>query len=227
MKNLLVSVATTAVCVFSTNASALTTGDLLAFNAGTNCGATCDGGSYLFYEISPGFVVHDQLVPGPDGGIFIDVVQTALGNHAGAPDGSETPTISTAKNMILGDMGMLSSSAPVTIATDMGSTKILDLSGLDFLWNGLVLDFAGDPLTYSGESSLATLVCSTAACTGGDSFSLDWAGHFVADDPSGFGGVYWGLHMEGTVVNAVPVPAAVWLFVSGILGLFGAARRKK
>ena len=30
-----------------------------------------------------------------------------------------------------------------------------------------------------------------------------------------------------TVVNAVPVPAAVWLFGSGLLGLVGVARRKK
>jgi len=28
-------------------------------------------------------------------------------------------------------------------------------------------------------------------------------------------------------INAVPVPAAVWLFGSGFLGLVGVARRKK
>ena len=28
-------------------------------------------------------------------------------------------------------------------------------------------------------------------------------------------------------VNAIPVPAAVWLFGSGLLGLVGVARRKK
>lgn len=32
--------------------------------------------------------------------------------------------------------------------------------------------------------------------------------------------------MTVTAINAVPVPAAVWLFVSGLLGLIGIARRK-
>jgi len=30
----------------------------------------------------------------------------------------------------------------------------------------------------------------------------------------------------GAAINAVPVPAAVWLFGSGLLGLIGIARRK-
>ncbi len=43
-----------------------------------------------------------------------------------------------------------------------------------------------------------------------------------------------GIDMSGTValelggtVNVVPVPAAVWLFGSGLIGLAGLARRKK
>lgn len=35
------------------------------------------------------------------------------------------------------------------------------------------------------------------------------------------------LHVTGYSVSAVPVPAAVWLFGSGLLGLIGVARRKK
>ena len=35
----------------------------------------------------------------------------------------------------------------------------------------------------------------------------------------------WAVH-DGDVVSAVPVPAAVWLFGSGLLGLFGVTRLK-
>jgi hypothetical protein len=35
----------------------------------------------------------------------------------------------------------------------------------------------------------------------------------------------WAVH-EGNI-GAVPIPAAVWLFGSGLIGLIGAARRKK
>ncbi len=34
-------------------------------------------------------------------------------------------------------------------------------------------------------------------------------------------------YTSSTVVSAVPVPAAVWLFGSGLLGLIGVARRKR
>ncbi len=43
-------------------------------------------------------------------------------------------------------------------------------------------------------------------------------------------GTYWSARLEGVDsagVNNVPVPAAVWLFASGLLGLFYQGRRKK
>jgi hypothetical protein len=35
------------------------------------------------------------------------------------------------------------------------------------------------------------------------------------------------MYMAPGAVSAVPVPAAVWLFASGLLGLVGIARRRK
>ena len=40
-------------------------------------------------------------------------------------------------------------------------------------------------------------------------------------------GCFSDLAIDNVVVSAVPVPAAVWLFGSGLLGLIGVARRKK
>lgn len=56
---------------------------------------------------------------------------------------------------------------------------------------------------------------------------LETLNHFATvpiGDPSGTGGVSYALHLEGTI-SAVPVPVAMWLFGSGLLGLIGVARR--
>jgi hypothetical protein len=57
-----------------------------------------------------------------------------------------------------------------------------------------------------------------------------WNFHFntgstFASSRTGFNLFAWAVHSGN--VSAVPVPAAVWLFGSGLLGLVGMARRKK
>lgn len=46
------------------------------------------------------------------------------------------------------------------------------------------------------------------------------------DGAAGFD-TFYGPALDDVVVTAVPVPAAVWLFGSGRLGLIGFARKKK
>lgn len=65
------------------------------------------------------------------------------------------------------------------------------------------------------------------ACELGESFTLTYAAVVPEGDPSGFGGVLYELNLQGSVVQTIPVPAAVWLFGSGLLGLVGVARRRK
>lgn len=60
----------------------------------------------------------------------------------------------------------------------------------------------------------------TADLVGGESAFLEIAGSAYSN--------YWLEDFSITIdVNAVPIPAAVWLFGSGLLGLVGMARRKK
>ena len=55
--------------------------------------------------------------------------------------------------------------------------------------------------------------------------SIDWDGNGIAGAAM-IDGPFQGFNANFNV-NAVPVPAAVWLFGSGLLGLIGVARRKK
>lgn len=57
-------------------------------------------------------------------------------------------------------------------------------------------------------------------------YILNYGATVPPGDPSGTGGFRYFLHLEGTV-QAVPVPAAAWLFGSGLLGLLGLGRRRR
>ena len=89
--------------------------------------------------------------------------------------------------------------------------------------NGLVLsDFLGNNAT--GQFS--------AALTAGNDYTLTVQRYFIGS--STVQGInYTIIDMQQTanfdwqIVSAVPVPAAAWLFGSGLIGLIGVARRKK
>ena len=92
--------------------------------------------------------------------------------------------------------------------------------------NGIeAIDMGGQALL--GDTGIATMACSTSSCSSGSTFTLDYFAHVPVGDPSGHGGTGYNLHLEGVVTSAVPVPAAMWLFGSGLLGLIGVAKRKK
>ena len=75
--------------------------------------------------------------------------------------------------------------------------------------------------------SVADVVCDTGSgCGNGAGYILNYSAVVPDGDPSGFGGVKYALHLEGAV-STVPVPTAVWLFSSGLIGLIGLARRKE
>jgi len=102
-------------------------------------------------------------------------------------------------------------------AVNANSDTSVDMSGWRVAWGEV-------PEINMGGGAPAVISC--GGCGDGDAYTLDYSAVVPPGDPSGFGGVLYAVHLEGTI-SQVPVPAAVWLFGSGLLGLVGVARRKK
>ena len=109
--------------------------------------------------------------------------------------------------------------SPITIISDDNAGNvILDMSGFTVWWENeyTPLDFV--------KNVEGTLTCGSA-CDNGDTFVLEARAILPVthgfDNPDDYL-----FHMEGTI-SSVPVPAAIWLFGSGLIGLVGFARRKK
>lgn len=128
--------------------------------------------------------------------------------------------------------------------------------GYDYLTAGVTgsttagLDFSGWTINYNGSPVVAAVDygawtptnCATLGCTGvsfaadtaaiswngvyGSNYSLWYSWKFMDAAAGGWVPTQYVLHLEG-VVQAVPLPAALWLFGSGLLGLISVVRRKK
>lgn len=159
-------------------------------------------------------------------GVRIGQAQPVDGqSHSGIPTGAEVTSIDMAW-LYFGNTGMHETVSPVTTVSDDGfGNVLLDFSGWRMDWNSVEnIPLGGDPVNYPGDTGMAQLTCS-GSCGAGDTYSLDYSAHVPIGDPSSLGGIEYLLHLEGTI-SAVPVPAAVWLFGSGLLGLLGVARRR-
>jgi len=176
----------------------------------TDATLTIDTGSFFSVETAPSFFV-DTDISGFNG-INLGTIQPASGSHSGAPDGTEAPDIDNPW-LYFGSTGMHQSTSAINVLSDDGSGSVtLDFSGWSVTWNGIA-DIA------LGSGGIATMSCGNT-CEVGDTYVLDYA---ASNPEPSFGEESYKLHLEGTVV---PVPAAVWLFGSGLLGLVGVARRK-
>jgi hypothetical protein len=103
----------------------------------------------------------------------------------------------------------------LTVVSASGNTAVIDMNGWTVAWGGYSYDM--------GQGADPTIICGVD-CGAGDSFSMT----YLARVPSGgFYNVLYQLHLEGVIANPVPVPAAIWLFGSGFIGLAGIAARRK
>lgn len=103
----------------------------------------------------------------------------------------------------------------------VGNYQVLGMTGptVNNVWNPDSLAgrirFDGD---YFSSTSLPNTLDMTQAIPALTSMKL----RFNVDDS-----VYYGLDITSASISTVPVPATVWLFGSGLIGLIGIARRKK
>jgi hypothetical protein len=215
------------------------------------------GASYFTMIVdTKGTILYTGLQVGTDGGVHIGAAQPlgTAASHGGLPYAIQATqptnpyygnTYTTDHGPIdmgwgfFGNTGLHFTASAVDVVTDSGTTKTLDFSGWRVSWNGIPsINMGGGTQTVTSKtgtatlnngSGLATITCSNSSCSASSNWTLDYAAVVPVGDPSGFGGTPYTLHLSNPshTTAVVPVPAAVWLFGSGLLGLVGIARRKK
>jgi hypothetical protein len=225
----------------TSHATVLNNGDVLhitsgvyAYDSNGNPAGVVSGSYYGVDTNNDGaiFPVEKTLLSEGTTGLVIGATTSPGASHSGAPTAGDTNEI-TAPDYFFGNTGSWYSTIPITGSTTAG----LNMSGWNWPWNGI-------PSIPLGSGPWQPTNCAALGCTGytftdgigrlqwdgvdGHSYLLDFASTVPLGDPSGFGGVRFYTHLEGVVAAApVPVPAAVWLFGSGLAGLLGLARRNR
>lgn len=229
LHNLVIAVSVYFIC--STVHASLATDALLNFYSGVpepsgDSSTQPISGSYIVWDFSSIsdidtniFITIDQFNP-----IELGTIQSASGSHVGLPNGTESPGIDNPWS-VFGNTGMHETVFPITILSDDNAGNVtLDFGGWWIEWLGVNVPLGGAE-EFPEDTGIATMTCASS-CENGDSYVLDYMAHVPSGNPSGFGGGLYALHLEGNI-SVIPIPAAAWLFGSGLLGLIGISRCKK
>lgn len=157
-------------------------------------------------------------------GLILGSPQPASGSHSHYPDGTEIADIDKPWEFF-GNTGMHFTYSSTNVLSASDNTATVDFSGWRVTWNGVPSIPMGTGAWNGNEDGVANIICGVD-CGDGDTYTLDYSATVPAGDQTGFGGVGYTLHLEGTI-SAVPVPAAVWLFGTGLIGLIASAKRNK
>ncbi len=131
------------------------------------------------------------------------------------------PNVTLSGNLQFDVTGFLNPSSTLSVDFDgLGLSPLLVDTTIGFLPGDICCSGTGDPNSFKsiGDSLVMSL------------WGADWdygdASNFSSDAAYPYQGSKLGMDLR-VELTAVPVPAAVWLFGSGLIGLVGVARRKK
>jgi hypothetical protein len=186
-----------------------------------------------------------DIVNGGETWSFDDTnIMTAVAGTATVPDATMQPPSGLAvggtgpglfqnATFFGGDFGFLAPTTSTAAGIANGAGSIINISGdnFDVLFPIMEAHWNGSLFTMGSSTGGVTMNCTgwtsgTGQCTGV---------HLIdaTEDSAGFAGQSlnfdFGVMVEISVEppEPIPVPAAVWLFGSGLVGLVGVARRKK
>ncbi len=186
-----------------------------AGGAGTppNCsyGQVVISGSYFAMDANGNgtFDAREKTAIKMNEGVRLGEIQLATGSHSGSPNGSESPSIDMPWSFF-GSTGMHQTTLPAVIVNgDDGAgdnMASIDFSGWGVTWNGIPnISMGGDVANFPSDTGVAVITC-LSACGAGDNFVLDYFAHVPLGDPSGFGGVFYTVHLEGVINPGTPLP---------------------
>lgn len=174
-------------------------------------GTTVSTGSFFAMDVNANglFTENERTAIEANEGVRLGEIQPASGSHSGFPDGSESPSIDMPW-AFFANTGMHQTTLPVVIVGGDDGTgdniASLDFSGWGVTWNGIPnIPLGGDGANFPSDTGIAIITCSSG-CDIGDSFSLDHFAHVPLGDASGFGGVYYTVHLEGVIDPGSPLP---------------------
>jgi len=140
-------------------------------------------------------------------GVILGSSQIATGSHMGQPDGSESPNIDQPWSFF-GNTGMHLTSSPTIVLSATGNVATVDFSGWAVTWNGISSIPMGSGAWGTNASGVANVTCAVD-CAQGDTYVLDYTAAVPQDDPSGFGGVGYTVHLEGVISAGTIITHAV------------------
>ena len=165
------------------------------------------GGSFFTMQVqsNPDVIIYTTMNPGPAGGLVVDHEQPVGNSHTGSPNDTEQTAIELGWNFF-GNTGYSFTKDGGVIGNPDGTLEFAGAGGIGvtpgrfyITWNGIPAIDLGGSAAYPEDLGFATISCDPAPCADQSAFTLAYSAHVPNGDPSGFGGVPYGLTLEGTV----------------------------